>query len=260
LGSYFLRLDEEAVDEDYERFDLITVPMGLWISPKAAKKLRAFVKNGGVLVADAGFGEYTQQGLLWSDCVPGFGLAEVFGVRRTEVVTHPKVGEFPIDTARPVTHSIDGRDMQTCWQEEWLAPDGAEVIGSWPGGQPAVTVNRYGKGKAVYIGSSATLAYSHNEDPALLELYRRLTAEIPRPAWTERTDTHVRTLHRGKQRLYFVFNYCPNRVGDTLRLAQAPQRLKNLLTGEKVAFDKGPDGAAVRLDMPAYQTLVLLGE
>lgn len=259
-GSYFLRLDEEAVDEDFGRFDLITIPMGMWISPKAVKKLKTFVRDGGTLVADASLGEYTHDGLLWSETVPGFGLDEVFGVRRTEVVSHAKVGEFPVDTARPVVHSIGPRDMRTCRYEEWLEPTSADVIGAWPAGQPAVTVNRYGKGKAVYIGSNATLAYSHNEDPALLELYRQLTADIPLPARTGRTETHVRTLHRGKQRLYFVFNYSPTRVSDVLTIEKSPQRLKNLMTGEKVAFDKADGAATVRMDLPGYETLVLLAE
>lgn len=259
LPSYFVRLDEEAVDDDYSPYKLLVVPMGMWISPKSVEKLRRYVRNGGTLIADAMFGEYDHQ-LLWSKAVPGFGLDDVFGCRRANVRSHPKVGQFAVDTERPVTHTILGREFRSAWYEEWLEPTTADVIGEWPNGAPAVTINRYGKGKAVYIGSSATLAYSHNEHPALLELFRTLTQDIARPAWTDRNETHVRVLRRGRQRMYWVFNYCAQRLWTTLTIPGHKGALKDLRSGETVETQRAAEGASLRLDMTPFQVRIFITE
>ena len=111
LPTYIVRLDETAVDDDYSSFDVITLAGTTWISPKSVRKLKAFVRAGGTLIADAGLGEFTVDRCWWSNVVPGEGLHEVFGVRRIDARTHERVGRTYADTARPVVHTIDGRDL-----------------------------------------------------------------------------------------------------------------------------------------------------
>lgn len=257
MPTYFVRLDEMAVDDDYSPYKVLTVPMGLYMSPKAVEKLRKYVRNGGTLIADAGFGEYTHD-CLWSPTVPGFGLHDVFGVKRYDVRSNPKVGELPIDTKTPLVHSIMGRPFRTCWYEEWLKPTTAEVLGEWSNGAPAVTVNQYGKGKAIYIGSSAFLAYSHNEDPALLNLIRKYTAHVTRYAWTDRNETHVRVMKRGRQRLYWVFNVGGQSLATWLTIPGHKGALHDLRSGKSVETEKGDDGAKLRLEMTPYQVRVFV--
>jgi len=258
LPTYIVRLDETAVDDDYSPFDVITLAGTTWISPKSVRKLKAFVRAGGTLIADAGLGEFTAEKCWWSKVVPGEGLHEVFGVRRIDARTHERRGRTYADTARPVVHTINGREFASCWLEETLEPCGAEVIGEWPDGRAAVTVNRYGKGKAVYIGSSAFLAYSNNGDDALLRLYRELCAGVERPAWTDRNKTHVRVLKRRRQRVYFLFNYDTRAVTTRLTIAGGRGRLWDLRAETDVPTERCEEGSQLRLRMEPYETRIFV--
>ncbi|MHC4444079.1 MAG: beta-galactosidase, partial [Planctomycetota bacterium] len=83
LGADVIRADEEAVDDDYNKYKMIFMPCPTWISQRTAQKLRDFVSNGGTLVSEASLAQYDER-LLASTMVPGMGMDEVFGVRRAE--------------------------------------------------------------------------------------------------------------------------------------------------------------------------------
>jgi beta-galactosidase len=258
IPTSFVRIDEEAVDDDFNRFKLITLPATLYVSEKAAAKLRKFVRQGGTLVADAGLGEFTADQCWWATAVPGQGLDELFGVRRVEARSIPKGARSYEDTPSPVLHTINGRDFKTCNLQEWLQPTTAKVIGEWSDGSPAVTVNQYGKGKAVYIGSGAFCAFTHNHNDALQQFYRELCADIARPAWTDRNETHVRVLKRGRQRVYFVFNYYNHPVATRLTIPGHRGDLYDLWHENTVATEAGPHGADLRLEMRPFETRIFV--
>ena len=261
MPTYIIRLDEEAVDDDYSQFKVITLPYATWLSPKTVKKLKAWVKAGGILISDAGCGEFTNDQCWWSKIVPGYGLNEVFGVKRNKVKTADYEGEKFTDTKKPCHHTILGKEYKTCnFIEELEVSKGsnADIIGEWPNGTPAVSINNYGKGKAVYIGSSAYYAYSNNEEAPLLDLYKQLTAKIKRPAWTDSNKTHVRILKNGSKRIYFVFNYYNHPVATYLTIPGVSGNLKDLRTDEIISTKKSEDGATLRLEMQPFETRIFI--
>lgn len=261
MPCYIVRLDEEAVDDDYSQFKVIMLPYATWISPRSVEKLKAWVKAGGTLIADAGLGEWTNDRCWWSEVVPGSGMDEVFGVQRDVVRTIDKVGEKYTDTRYPCKHTVLGKEFCSAWLMEKLKArrgSSPQTLGEWPDGKPAVTVNEYGKGKAVYIGSSAFYAYSNNESPALLELFRSLSGKVKRHAWTDRIETHVRVLREGSQRVYFVFNYCERPVATWVTFPAQKGEMWDLRAEKPVAIETCPETgkAALRLEMQPFETRV----
>lgn len=261
LPCYIVRLDEEAVDDDYSPFKVIMLPYATWISPRSVEKLKAWVAAGGTVIADAGLGEFTNDRCWWSQVVPGSGLDEVFGVQRHDVRTVEKVGKKYTETQYPCTHTILGREFSSAWLMEKLrARKGSSpaVLGEWPDGTPAVTVNEFGKGRAVYIGSSAFYAYSNNEASPLLELFRGFTQNAARHAWTDRIETHVRVLKAGQQRIYFVFNYSGQSLATWATFPGCKDELWDLRAERPIPTETCPDTghAALRLSMQPFETRI----
>lgn len=258
IPTYFVRLDDEVVDDDYSPFQILSLPASMFISKRCVAKIEKYVRKGGTVVADAGLCEFTSDQFWWSEAVPGEGLDKVFGVKRVGARSHPKAGKTFADTEKPVFHTIRGQDFKTSNLEEWLEPQGAQVIGAWPDGTPAVTINRYGKGKAIYIGSGAFCAYTHNHGEALQSLYRELCAGIYRHAWTDLNETHVRVLKRGSQRIYFVFNYGNRPVHTRLTIPKHRGSLYDLWHEQTVATEAGPQGAVLPLHMQPFETRIFV--
>lgn len=123
---------------------------GEWVEDHAAKKLDAWVKNGGVLYACAGLGRLNQFNQ------PELGLLKLLGlksvtIQKNAVNVRPLL-ELPL--LKPIdTITLEGTKIPAFAMKQVLTPDDAKVIGTWSDGKPAVTVREYGKGRAIAVGT-----------------------------------------------------------------------------------------------------------
>jgi beta-galactosidase GanA len=164
MGAYRLLTDRDVAvtvlhEDDVERDGVpprirtIYWPMPSVASTELVAGMVAFVDAGGRLVAEAGPGEYADTGHRRTD-VPAGELARVFGRSQVETTT-PSEDEC-ID--------LDGAHVNVAWQIESSRLDGAQVVGTFRDGSPAVTVNSYGEGTGVLISSYPSLAYNKDAD------------------------------------------------------------------------------------------------
>lgn len=256
-----IRLDEEAVDDDFSVYDAILLPFPLWLSSKSAEKLKTFVERGGLLVADAGLGEY-DHGLMWSEVVPGCGLDEVFGVRRRSVRSMEERFSF----------TLAGKKT---WGRHWLEelePRGAKVVGRSAGRCPVATDHRFGKGRGVYIGAHVFMDYARTDDAGLRSFIAGLLKKIPRPAHTDRPHAAVRVMERPEGgRVYFLFNISPKPLQAKLTVttkgklslfysSEKSPRKKGPVTNSEGGFKKAPRGQAASFKLGPYGVRILLQE
>lgn len=182
----FRRL-KEAIEDNLYPFVYLSAPF--IINEKDAGILKKYVEAGGILITENCLGFRDDNTWMRSASFP-YGLDEIFGI--TESIPRKLNDKLHM---KDMTFNVD--DLVSC-----LKTKGARVLGKWENGGPAVTVNGYGKGKAVTIGFH----------PGLLEntetFLRDLSGEIG--LHSESAGGGQLIVRKGRsrnKRIYFLFNY-----------------------------------------------------
>jgi beta-galactosidase len=151
--------------EDLSRYKLVIVP-GMYLLDEASRtRLRAFVEAGGTVVMTAQSAKVDDHNQWFRTPLPG-GLTDVFGLRTNEFFGAGDL-QMRLDNGE-VAKALGAASVEV------LEPATAEVLARFvnvEGQPPALTVNRFGKGRAIYL---ATVAQA----PLLAPLYERLISEL----------------------------------------------------------------------------------
>jgi beta-galactosidase len=213
-------------DRDISGYKMVIAPMLYMLKPRVAERMRKFVEDGGTLVATYFTGMVNETNLCHLGGWPGEGLAEVFGVRNIDMDVQN------VGTVRPVQASPDNAlgladDLTAREIGSILVPKGASVVATYTddfyAGSPAVTVNSFGKGTAIYIGAKfdqASLRRIYGAVLGRLDLQPALDADIPAGVAVQR---------RSKDGQAFVFLQNFSVEPATLEIRSG--EYKSLLTG-----------------------------
>jgi beta-galactosidase len=150
--------------EDLSRYKAVVIAGEYLMDKAAADAVRRYVSSGGTVIMTA-FSAKANETAQWFDTpLPG-RLSDVFGLKTKEF--------YRLD--KPLTGTIDGAEFKTSDHfYEVLEPSTARVLARFSnveGSPPVITVNDFGKGKAIYV---ATVA-----QPSVMQpLYRRLYSEL----------------------------------------------------------------------------------
>jgi len=149
--------------EDLSRYGLVVVP-GLYLLDKAsAAALRKFVSNGGTVIMTAYSAKVNENNQWYDTPLPG-GLTDVFGLRTNEFYD---AGELLTQLGR---EQIKGQ----VGFYEVLEPSSAKVLARFSnveGTPPSITMNEFGKGRAIYVGTPA-------QPQIMRALYRQLYGRL----------------------------------------------------------------------------------
>jgi beta-galactosidase len=168
-------------------YKLVVVPADYVMDAPSAKAIRDFVSAGGTVLMTAYSAKVDEHGLWFDTPLPG-RLSDVFGLRTAQFYEPDVFPEF----------EIDGKKAQASIKYyEVLEPRTANTLASFSnitGNPPAVTVNKFGKGQAIYL---AAPAQSSLIGPIVRTLYGSLGIQ-PGPATPEGVYARVvdgRTLY-----------------------------------------------------------------
>ncbi|MCD6407484.1 beta-galactosidase trimerization domain-containing protein, partial [bacterium] len=152
-SGYVVRYVDE---EEIEKCRVLVVPYVECLSEYAAEKIKNFVKKGGVLITFPVIGKYDEYGKPYRE-YPGAGLSEVIGLKanpdiigKRSILVLKGKKNFPLEfTPR------SGSEPPYLWtfghQKILSKGKNVEVIATHYDGNPAITVNQYGKGKAIHF-------------------------------------------------------------------------------------------------------------
>jgi len=133
-------------DDDFSCYDLIIAPQLYVTSDNMIEKLAKFVENGGTLQCTYMLGMVNENDRCHLGGFPGGKLKEVFGIWNEEIDTL-----YPNDSNSVELNGVTYKAVDYC---ELIHAQGAEVLATYGkdfyAGMPAITVNKYGKGKAYY--------------------------------------------------------------------------------------------------------------
>lgn len=215
-----INVDVIPPGEDFTRYSVLLTPFLYLTGKSLIARLKEFVYNGGILVATARTSVKDEYNRVYSDGLPG-GLTDLFGARVTDYTSLPD--------GRKASILMEGGAVEAAgWLEE-LTPTTAQVLGvhdyGWLKGKAAVTVNRYGRGCAVYVGSFPSPSIADRVANALIErgvIEPLVRVEGDRLELTVREGSHYR--------LVFLINHEGRDKTAKLHFAEA-FRVKELLKG-----------------------------
>ena len=176
---YYRNMDARVVEisKSPMKYKLLIVPGVTVMDELTASKIRNFVRNGGTAIMTSNSAVVDETGKVFASTHPG-RLSDVFGIR--------VAGFEEIEALNELSRrSLKGNKIELTYKGKAISSEssrfdvleskGAEILGSITSldkDYPIITSNKYGKGKAIYIGLPAK---GEILDPLLDELIVELS-------------------------------------------------------------------------------------
>ena len=148
-------------------YKLLVVPADYLMDPASAEAIRDYVRNGGTVIMTALSAKVDENNQWFDTPLPG-RLSDVFGIR---------TAEFYRPSALPEISFNGNIEKSSIGFYEVLEPRTATAMATFtntPEKSPAITVNNYGKGRAIYVAVPAQMAVLA---PLVRSLYGSLSIE-----------------------------------------------------------------------------------
>ncbi|HEY2857150.1 MAG TPA: beta-galactosidase [Terracidiphilus sp.] len=133
--------------EDLSHYKLVVVPADYVMDQASAKALRDYVSNGGIVLMTAYSAKEDEHALWFDTPLPG-RLSDVFGLKTNAF--YDRAG---------LNFELNGKSIETnAHRYEVLEPSTATVLARFTNiadHTPAVTINRFGKGRAAYLATES---------------------------------------------------------------------------------------------------------
>jgi beta-galactosidase len=236
-----IAVDFARPTEDLSRYKLVIAPSLHLLSGGEADRLKLYVQNGGTLVATFNTGLVDEHNMAPDTGYP-HDLTDLFGMEVTEFDQLPPGEEnhLTFKGSFPTTHLHSAR----LWCD-LIEPKGCQILATYAKdfyvNKPVMTMNTFGLGKAIYIG---TLSQQHFYND-LLTWLRQLCNLHPLLKVPEHVEVSLR--ERNDTKVYFLLNHqqSPVRV-------QFYKPMHDFLTGNSVSgnYDLQPHGVLVLDEHP----------
>jgi beta-galactosidase len=229
FGSYYAALHRRNVGvdivspkADLSHYRLVLAPALYLVSPDAADNLRRYVESGGTLLITARSGVKDEVNAVVNMPLPGL-LADVCGVEVEEYDALHAGVKVPLELDLPDT-SRTTQDAHAWLWCDVLTPTTAQTVACYRGeyysGRAAITLNRFGQGQAMYVGTLG--------DDTLHDLLVGWLVDAASVSPVLDTPEGVEAVERWKedQPLWFLLNHA-----DRAREVTLPRPVMDLLTG-----------------------------
>jgi len=156
-GFFDLNVQAEWVHvEHMGEVDVLYLPFPVMLTQDTADRLRAWVENGGALIAEGCPGYFGDRGHV-GPTQPNLGLDELFGVKERYV-------EFTPDLLGDLEFNFNGVPVRGGIFLQAYETTTGTPIGWYEDGRVAAVENRYGQGRTRLIGTMAGYGYATHAD------------------------------------------------------------------------------------------------
>ena len=196
---YYRNMDARIVEISRSslNYKLLFVPGVAVMDEVTANKIRDFVKNGGTVIMTSNSAIVDTTGQVFATTRPGM-LSDVFGIRLGSYEETEAMNEISRKAynGKKLQYTYKGKAVDTeSARFDIIEPKGAEVIGnltSLDKDYPIITSNKYGKGRAIYVGVPAKgEVLGSLIDDLIVELGIKKGLEVPSGVMARQIDkTH----------------------------------------------------------------------
>ncbi|MBC8001169.1 MAG: beta-galactosidase [Opitutaceae bacterium] len=231
-----LPVDFARPTEDLSKYKLIFAPSMHLLAGGEADALKLFVQNGGTLVSTFNTGLVDEHHITPDTGIPN-NLTDLFGLEVNEFDPLPP-GEENHMTFKGQFHTSHLHPARL-WCD-LIEPKGCQVLATYArdfyAGRPAVTINEYGLGKAIYIGTMSHQEFYYD----LVTWLRQLCNMFPLLKVPDTIEVSMR--QQGNTRIYFLLNHQPTPVRISFY-----KPMHDFLTGRTFTgnYDLPPHGVLV---------------
>ncbi|MBI5774739.1 MAG: beta-galactosidase [Verrucomicrobia bacterium] len=243
LQLFYAALHKRNVPVDFARpednlaaYKLVIAPSLHLLAGGEADRLKLYVHTGGTLISTFNTGLVDEHNTVPATGYP-YDLTDLFGLKVLEFDPLPPgeennlmfQGAFPASANHPARIWCD-----------LIEPKDCQILATYTrdfyAGRPAFTRNRFGDGRAIYVGTMSTPAfYDDLTGWALEQCGVKPLLEVP-----EHIEVHAR--EKDGRKIYFLLNHHHAAIRVNLN-----KPLVDLFTGEKAggSLDLQPHGVAV---------------
>jgi len=193
---HYRNMDANVVEVSKSKlnYKLLIVPGMAVMDEVSASKIRDFVKNGGTVIMTSNSAFVDETGKVFASTRPG-RLSDVFGIRVGSFEETESMNELSRKSYKGKKMEFTYKGRATDLESERfdiVEPKGAQVIGkitSLDKDYPIMTINKYGKGQAIYVGLPAN-GYVLNPllDDLINELGIKKGPEVPNGVMARQID------------------------------------------------------------------------
>jgi len=228
--------------EDLSKYKLVIAPSLHLLAGGEADRLRLYVHNGGTLVGTFNTGLTDEHQVAPDNGYP-HDLMDVFGLEVLEFDPLPPGEEnhLTFKSAFPTSHLHPAR----IWCD-LIEPKECQVLATYAkdfyAGRPAITMNTFGAGKAIYVG---TMSHAHFYSDLIVWL-RQICNLFPLLKVPDSVEVSMR--QKDDTRIYFLLNH----QNSPIRI-QFYKPMHDFLTGNTFTgnYDLPPHGVLVLDEHPA---------
>jgi len=231
-----IAVDFARPTEDLSRYKLVIAPSLKLLAGGEADLLKLYVQNGGTLVSTFNTGLVDEHHIAPDNGYP-HDLTDIFGMEVLEFDPLPPGEEnhLTFKGAFPTSHLHPAR----LWCD-LIEPKECQILATYAkdfyGGRPALTMNTFGLGKAIYIG---TMSHQHFYYDLIVWL-RQLCNLFPLLKVPDTVEVSLR--QKDDTRIYFLLNH----QNSPVRI-QFYKPMHDFLTGSTLQgnYDLPPHGVLV---------------
>ncbi len=233
--SYYEQLVKRGISvdlvgryHDLSGYKLVIAPMLYMLRRETADKIRDFVKNGGILVTTYMTGYVDECDLCYLGGMPGL-IRDVLGVKVDEIDALYDRDRNSVEYLGGNVLGLEGsfECRELC---ELVTIEGAETIAVYGDdfykGYPAVTVNSYGKGKAIHVATKVDSRFIGLLTERLIDMSgvsRIIDTDLP-------YGVYATARHTKEESFVFLMNFAT----EERQLVLDDRGYTDVLTGEKI--------------------------
>ena len=233
--------------EDLSKYKIVFAPSLHLLSAGDADRLKFYVQNGGTLIGTFNTGLVDEHSIAPDSGFPN-NLTDLFGleVQESDMLPPSEENHLTFKGAFPTSHLHPAK----LWCD-LIEPKGCQILAAYAkdfyAGKPAITMNTFGLGKAVYIGTQSHQHFYHD----LIAWLRNMGGLHPLLKVPENIEVSMR--EKEGSRVYFLLNH----QNSPIRI-QFYKPMHDFLTGNNIVgnYDLQPHGVLVIDEHPEAKNAV----
>ncbi|HSY17063.1 MAG TPA: beta-galactosidase [Candidatus Acidoferrales bacterium] len=232
-----IAVDFARPSEDLSKYKIVFAPSLHLLTGGEADRLKLYVQNGGTLVATFNTGLVDENNMATDSGFP-HDLTDLFGLEVLEfdVLAPNEENHLTFKGVFPTSHLHTAK----LWCDI-IEPKGCQILANYAkdfyAGKPAMTMNTFGLGKAIYIGTQSHQHFYHD-----LVMWLRQTVGL-QPLLKVPENIEVSMRQKEGSRIYIVLNHQNSQVR-----IQFYKPMHDFLTGNNIVGN---------YDLPPYGVLVI---
>ena len=234
-------VDVINMDCDFSKYKVLIAPMLYMVRPGVAERIEEFVASGGTFVTTYWSGIVDENDLCFLGGFPG-PLRKVTGIWSEEIdalYDHDVNFVVPV-SGNPLNLNKEYKAIELC---DLIHAETAEVLATYKcdfyEGRPALTVNKFGDGKAYYIAFRSDFDFLSDFYKQLikdLNISKVLDTELPEGVTAQKRSD-------GENDYIFIMNFSP----EERKVILPDESFTDMLEGNKVEGEITLPGYGVRI-------------